>query len=56
MDVILCKELKGYKYFKVKNKYDVTLLDGIWLCSCALIYYRDITIECKHIKECKKVL
>jgi hypothetical protein len=56
MKVELITELLGYKYFKVKDEYQVFLLDGLWLCMCSVKHNRSIDTNCKHIEECKKYL
>lgn len=57
--VKLIKQAPGFQVFKVKGSnqdYEVNLLDGDYLCECAILNKRNIKIECKHIKQVKQWL
>jgi len=56
MEIRLIRELEGYYHFRVKEAYDVFLLDGIFLCMCSIKYKRKINTYCKHIHHTKKYL
>ena len=50
-------ELNGLSHYTVlsnNTKYKVDCLDNEYICECALMYNRDISLECKHIKLIKQ--